>query len=34
MTFFDFEGHRVFYERDGSGSSIVCLPNATFDGKL
>ena len=34
MTYFDFEGHRVFYERQGSGEPIVFLPNATLDGKL
>jgi pimeloyl-ACP methyl ester carboxylesterase len=34
MTYFDFEGHKVFYERQGSGEPIVFLPNATLDGKL
>lgn len=34
MTFFDFEGHKVFYERQGTGSPMVFLPNATLDGKL
>ena len=34
MTWFNFEGHKVFYERQGAGEPIVFLPNATLDGKL
>ena len=34
MSWFDFEGHRVWYERQGAGDPIVFLPNATLDGKL
>lgn len=34
MTYFDFEGHRVFYAREGVGDPIVFLPNATLTGKL
>lgn len=32
--FFEFDGHRVFYRREGSGEPIVCLhgfPAASFD---
>ena len=32
MTSFDFEGHRVWYEREGSGEPMVFLPNATLTG--
>ena len=31
---FPFEGHRVFYTREGAGDTILFLPNATLTGKL
>jgi hypothetical protein len=34
MTDFTFEGHRVFYRREGAGDPIAFLPNATLTGKL
>lgn len=34
MSYFDFEGHRVFYARDGAGDPIVFLLNATLTGRL
>ena len=34
MTWFSFEGHRVFYTREGAGDPIVFLPNATLTGRL
>jgi pimeloyl-ACP methyl ester carboxylesterase len=34
MAWFDFEGHKVWYERRGAGDPIVFLPNATLTGKL
>ena len=34
MSFFDFEGSRVFYTREGSGDPIIFLPNATLTHKL
>lgn len=34
MAWFDFQGHRVWYQRQGSGDPIVFLPNATLDGRL
>ena len=34
MSWFEFEGHQVWYEREGSGDPIVFLPNATLDGRL
>ena len=34
MAWFDFEGRRVWHERQGSGDPIVFLPNATLDGRL
>lgn len=32
-NWFVFDGHRVFYRRQGAGDPIVFLPNATFTGK-
>ena len=32
MTLFDFDGHKVFHQRLGSGPPTVFLPNATLDG--
>jgi pimeloyl-ACP methyl ester carboxylesterase len=34
MTWFEFDGHRVFYTREGAGDPIVFLPNATLTGRL
>lgn len=34
MTWFNFEGRRVFYTREGAGDPIVFLPNATLTGRL
>ena len=34
MTYFPFEGRRVFYTREGAGDPIIFLPNATLTGKL
>ena len=34
MSDFQFEGHRVWYERSGEGDPIVFLPNATLTAKL
>lgn len=34
MTWFQFEGHRVFCTREGAGDPILFLPNATLTGRL
>ena len=34
MSWYDFEGHKIWYQRQGSGDPIVFLPNATLDGRL
>lgn len=34
MSWHTFEGHRVFYTREGTGDPIVFLPNATLTGRL
>ena len=34
MSSFEFEGHRVFFRREGAGDAIVFLPNATLTGRL
>jgi pimeloyl-ACP methyl ester carboxylesterase len=34
MSYFNFEGHRVYYTREGAGDPIVFLPNATLTGLL
>lgn len=34
MTWFNFEGRRVFYTREGASDPIVFLPNATLTGRL
>lgn len=31
---FVFDGHRVFYRREGAGDPIVFLPNATLIRRL